>query len=599
MQLKYLFTVILLTCFSCVLAQEKKDSIYTKIEEFSDKRKVTKFLHRFIFRREADSVSVKTDTKEKNTTQFNGKFIRHIEIETVDPFGYTISNKNKDTKWYDRLAEKIHIDSRKSTIRNYLFFKEGEEFNSQKLYESERMLRSVNFINRVNINVSESEDSKDSLDVHVKILDSWSLKPRMSFSGSKIGLGITEENLLGLGHELNFYYTNNFKEKKNNFFGSYTTNNLFGTFINATILGEKDFENNERVSFSARRDFFSPLTRWAGGFTFDYFKRKVGLPILNASNIPEVQIKVFSQDLWGGYQFPVFISNDGKISRNIAVLGRFQNYQYKDKPEIDGGDFFHSTNSFLASAVFTDRKFSVEKNIFQYNLPEDIPYGKSFGLTGGFLARSNQAIPYGGVSASIGDFNILGYFNLKAHYGIFFSNEKDRQNEFRLDGTYFTPLHDWKFAKVRHFFSPTFAIGNWRYQYSYKDRMNLSGGDEFPMYNGDYIGTKKFILRYQLQLFINKSWKNFHFSPYLNATLGWLSQNGDPLFKSKTETKFGIGALIDNPHLVFNRIKVSFVYYPKLPIDSKPRFEFNSFGNDRMPLSSFGTEVPQFVNFGN
>ena len=176
-----------------------------------------------------------------------------------------------------------------------------------------------------NINVSESEDAKDSLDVHVKVLDSWSLKPRMSFSGSKIGLGIKEENLFGLGHELNFYYTNNFKEKKNNFFGSYTTNNLFGTFINATILGEKDFENNERVSFSARRDFFSPLTRWAGGFTFDYFKRKVGLPILNAANIPEVQIKVFSQDLWGGYQFPVFISNDGKISRNIAVLGRFQN----------------------------------------------------------------------------------------------------------------------------------------------------------------------------------------------------------------------------------------------------------------------------------
>ena len=129
--------------------------------------------------------------------------------------------------------------------------------------------------------------------------------------------------------------------------------------------------------------------------------------------------------------------------------------------------------------------------------------------------------------------------------------------------------------------------------------MNLSGWDEFPMYNGDYIGTKKIILRYQMQLFINKSWKNSHFSPYLNATLGWLSQNGDPLFKSKTETKFGIGALIDNPHLVFNRIKVSFVYYPKLPIDNKPGFEFNSFGNDTMPLSSFGTEVPQFVNFGN
>ena len=156
---------------------------------------------------------------------------------------------------------------------------------------------------------------------------------------------------------------------------------------------------------------------------------------------------------------------------------------------------------------------------------------------------------------------------------------------------------DWKFAKVRHFFSPTLALGNPRNNYSYRDRINLSAQDEFPVYNYDYIGTKKLVLRYQLQLFINKTWKNFHFSPYSIVALGWLSQTNQKLFSAKTNSKFGIGVIINNPYLVFNNIKVSLVYYPNVPFDNKPAFDFNSYRNDMIPINSFGTDIPHFVNF--
>jgi hypothetical protein len=95
------------------------------------------------------------------------------------------------------------------------------------------------FVNRVKIAVENS--SNDSIDVVVKVLDSWSLKPRLSYSGSKIGLGVTEENFLGLGHEADFLYRNDSKEKQDYFYGSYTANNLFGSYITGQILGEKDF----------------------------------------------------------------------------------------------------------------------------------------------------------------------------------------------------------------------------------------------------------------------------------------------------------------------------------------------------------------------
>ncbi|WP_379969447.1 hypothetical protein [Epilithonimonas sp. UC225_85] len=599
---KIIFAVLFFLCgVSFVSAQEKekKDSIYYKIEEFSDKRKFTKFIHRFIFRREADSASVKTRTEKQAQISYDGKYIRNIRIETIDPFGYGSKDKKEKSRWYDWFTNHLHSNTRVSTVNNYLLFKKGEEYNAQKLYESERLLREIPFVNRVNISVSDSTSTKDSIDVVVKVLDSWSLKPKFNYSGSKIGLGVNEENFLGLGHAANFLYRNDSKEHKDYLLGSYTAYNLFGSYINAQVLGEKDFDKNERINFNVRRDFFSPLTKWAGGFTFEYFMRNVALPMENVEEFPSVQIKVYSQDLWGGYQIPVSSDPDEKISSNIALIGRFQNYQYKDSPYIDQFDYFQSYNSFLASVGFIQRKFSVEKNIFQYELPEDISYGNSFNLTGGLLSRSKEVMPYVGISAAYGDFTKIGYFNVKAQFGRFFNEDNQNRESFRFDGTYFTNLMDWKFAKVRHFFAPTLALGNPQHNYSYKDRINISGADEFPVYNADYIGTKKLILRYQLQLFVNRTWKNFHFSPYLTTAVGWLAMPEDKLLKTNTNTKIGIGVLINNPYLVFNRIQISFTYYPRVPFDNNSVFDFNSNRNNTLPLNSFAADIPHFVNFGN
>lgn len=580
-------------------AQEKKDSLYYKIEEFSDKRKVTKFIHRFIFRREPDSSSVKSRTEKLSQEAYNKKYIRKIRIETIDPFGYGSKDTKEKSRWYDWVADHLHANTRNSTVNNYLLFEEGEEYNAQKLYESERLLRAMPFVNRVNISVSDSTSSKDSIDVVVKVLDSWSLKPRISYSGSKLGLGVTEENVLGLGHTLDFLYRNDSKEKQDYLLGSYTTYNLLGTYINAQLLGERDFLRNERINFSLRRDFFSPLTKWAGGFTFEYFKRKVLLPTETDTAFPEVQIKVYSQDVWGGYQIPVSADPDERVSSNIAVIGRFQNYQYKDSPGIDQYKYFSSYNSFLMSVGLIHRNFSVQRNIFQYDLPEDVAYGHSVNIIGGGLSRNKEVNPYVGISASYGTFTKLGYFTVKGQFGRFFNEDSQNRESFRVDGTYFTNLMDWKFAKARHFFSPTIALGNPQHNYSYKDRINLSSADEFPVYNSDYIGTKKLVLRYQLQLFINKTWKNFHFSPYLTTAVGWLGMPDDKLLKTKANTKIGIGILINNPYLVFNRIQISFMYYPRVPFDNNSVFDFNSNRNNLLPMNNFATDIPHFVNFGN
>ena len=46
------------------------------------------------------------------------------------------------------------------------------------------------------------------------------------------------------------------------------------------------------------------------------------------------------------------------------------------------------------SVGFIRRNFSVQRNIFQYDLPEDIAYGNSVNFTTGALSRSNDVKPY-------------------------------------------------------------------------------------------------------------------------------------------------------------------------------------------------------------
>ncbi len=581
---------------SLFFAQEKKDSLYHKIEEYSKHRKASKFLYRLIFRKTPDSASISTSKALLVKKNYDGKKIGKISVTVINPFGYESDEDAKKGKWYERSGTRLHVNTKYYVVRDYLLFDEGEDYNAQKIYESERLLRSQGFINRAEITTTENTENPESVDIHVRILDSWSLKPRLSFSGSRYGVGMTEENVFGRGHTFDFIYRNNYKDKTNNLYSRYLASNLFGSYINAEIEGEKDYDKNERLLFRANRDFFSPLTKWAGGIEIGYLKRKE--PIIKnfgQEDFEEQSIKAFTQDFWGGYQIPVFVSDKEKISNNLVFSARFQNYSFSETPDPvnDPNHYFQSYHIFLGSIGYNQRKFSVQTNIFQYDLPEDIPFGKSLYFYGGFLRQAQLTYPYAAASAGYSTFFKPGYFSIHAQYGAFMRKGENYRSTFSLDGTYFTNLMDWKFAKVRHFISPSLVVTNQDFP-SYENRINLSSQTEFPTYDYNFIGRKKFILRYQLQLYLDKTWKNFHFAPYFTAGTGWLADDRD-LFKSKTHFKAGIGVMLYNPFLVFNRFQISFMFYPSVPFDYKNDFDFNQYRNTHFPLNSYNIQKPEII----
>ena len=149
---------------------------------------------------------------------------------------------------------------------------------------------------------------------------------------------------------------------------------------------------------------------------------------------------------------------------------------------------------------------------------------------------------------------------------------------------------------MRHYFAPTAVFGNQRSP-SYRDRINISGQNEFPVYDENYLGKDKLILRYQLQFFMNKSWKNFYLNPYFVTALGWLSQDHQSLKNTKTNFKVGLGLMIYNPYLVFNRFQISFVYYPRVPFDNTTVLDFNNYKNHHFPMNNFMINKPEVLNY--
>lgn len=581
-------------------AYYKKDSMYYKIEHFLNKKKYTKYVSHFLFRTTPDTITYVSEQKaKKEISSTENRYIRHIYVDVTAPFGKTKNKEKSKHTWTNKLGNDLHIKTREFEIKTYLLFKTGQRYNAQKIYESERLLRSQRFISRISIVPIDSTATKDSIDVAVNILDSWSFLPRASISTSKLGLGFNEVNFLGTGHELTFDYGIRFDDKAHSVSGGYSLKNLFRNYVNASAYGSRDFDGNEVTKLQISRDFFSPLTRWTAGLIFTSYKQNITYPLSLENKIfTNTIVKANDQDYWLGYRIPIRHNQTDKITDNIEMGVRHKIYNFIENPDIalDPMGFFKSYKMFLGAIGYSSRKYKVLSNVFQYNFSEDIPYGKDFSITNGAFSEKDKTMPYIGLKAVYGGFFKNNYFNFRIQYGRFINEPKDFRSSLRVDAIYFSPLIPTGFGSIRHFFFPSLVIGN-QFNNSYYNRINFSADNEFPPFDANYFGKEKFILRYQAQMFIEKTWKNFHFSPYFSASLGWLSLENKSLLTNKTDAKYGIGIIINNPYLVFSHFQISLVYYPSIPFDQKSDFGFNTLRNTAFSTNFYSLNLPNIVNF--
>jgi hypothetical protein len=592
--------------------KEKRDQMYKKLEDYSKRKKFTKFIHKLIFRPVQPQVAattrknIKKDTPELQNTYdaYHGKIVRRIIIETLDPFGFSISDTTrKPSNWAQNAGNRIHLKTKQNTIRNLLLFKRDKPLDSLLIKDSERLIRQQRYVRRVAITPSPviGRTNNDSIDIYVRVLDSWSLIPNGSASGSRTSFEVRERNFLGLGHEVRNDFSSRFNNGETSNISQYTVNNIMNTYIRGQATYQIWKSKNSVKSIGFQRDFYSAYTKWAGGIYLESRFQRDTLPnILDEWSYQN--FKSDAQDYWAGYGFKIY-KGETETARTtrLVTTGRYFIRKYKETPTFayDSIGFYSSEKLYMASIGLTSRKFVQDKFLFNYDIVEDIPIGKVYSATFGVQDKYFERRLYFGGRYAFGNYYKWGYFSTDIQVGSYFSGDKPQQTTLRIDALYFTNIRNWGEWRFRHFIRPTIVFGDNRMQI-YTDQLTINDNNNggIPGFNSRHLkGTKKALLTLQTQSYSPWNISGFRLNPFASLTLGVIGDEQNKLYNTKVYSKIGLGLLIYNDYLIFNSFQLSIAYYPSIPDNGSNIFKMNTIQNTDIVLPDFQVGKPDVVPY--
>ena len=295
--------------------------MYKDIQTYSKKHKFTNFLHKLVFKPINSKKKEKKRIIQTSYQQFEGKIIRKINIVTLDPFGYSeVDSTKKPRNWVEKNGNSIHTKTKKLAIQNLLLIRENRPLDSLLVKESVRLIRAQSYISRVSIATQLIAKNADSVDVFIRILDSWSLLPRVEVSDTKANFQLNERNFFGSGHTFNSRYQKRYTDGKNAYNLEYVVPNIKNTFIKTTLNYFNDLDDNHGKSINIERPFYSPFAKWAGGV---YLTQQFRTDTLSDVNLVYARqsFKYNAQDYWMGRAFKLSKGNseNDRVTRRSPV----------------------------------------------------------------------------------------------------------------------------------------------------------------------------------------------------------------------------------------------------------------------------------------
>lgn len=130
-------------------------------------------------------------------------------IDTVVVVNHSVFDLEHDAPGFlARLANALHVRTRPAVIRRTLFVNVGDPYDSARVAESERALRTLYVFSRVRV---DSASIGGRLALRVETTDGWSTKPQFGYSSAGGDVtwqaGMVEDNLLGTATSLTALYS--------------------------------------------------------------------------------------------------------------------------------------------------------------------------------------------------------------------------------------------------------------------------------------------------------------------------------------------------------------------------------------------------------
>jgi hypothetical protein len=529
--------------------------------------------------------------------KFEGKIIRSITVATLDPFGFSV----RDTAGIPqnilfKTGNNLHVKTQSFTVINLLLVHDNEPFDSLLVKESERLIRSQDYVGDVFFDIVPAAKATDSVDIRIRVLDKWSFIPEADASTARLTLGFTENNFAGFGHGFQNAYTWNRSNGRNAYTTNYSIPNIRNSYISTALHYNIDEHSNFGEALTVDRPFFSPLARWAAGLILARQFQKDSFPDPVLGYMMQ-DLKFFTQDYWAGTANKISQgTTEDERTTNAIVSGRYLRVRYFEKPDEvhDSLHIFSNEDFYLVGTGISTRKYFRDNYVFNFGVVEDVPVGKVLGITGGYQIRNNIGRLYLGARASFGNYYDWGYVSPTIEYGTFFHGPLWEQGVFIAGATYFSNLYEIGNWRVRQFIKPQVTWGLKRFSY---DSLTINNENGIRGFSGSSQGTKKIVLTLQTQSYAPWKLLGFRFGPFLICSLGMLGNETSGFKNSPLFSQLGLGTLIKNDYLVFSDFQLSVAYYPSIPGSGFNIFKANAFVTTDFGFRDFAFGKPEIVPF--
>lgn len=598
-----LFILLLNTATGGSFAQADSTALYRKIHDYSQKRKVTRWIYEAIFEEPEDGKkppAPNTPARRVNAAdRYAGKVVRNIRITVTDPFGFSILDTTKaPTAWVQKAGNRLHRRTRGYVIRELLLVHRNDTLDPLKVAESERLLRASPIVNDARITVVKAPGSKDSVDVHVIVHDKWNFDVFGTADLNSFNATLRDRNVLGYGQELEqrFAYGLGFEQVELS--GRHRVYNIEHTYI-SSLLQYRTTAATDQLGISFDRPFFSPLARMAGALSLAKTWNRIPVTGSLGERLGTIRLDPISFNTWIGRSF--LIAKDGTDpgrSGNIIGAVRYTRTQYDRRPSFDEDTLRlnSNTSAWLASAGLSVRQYYKERFLFRFGATEDVPEGLLLKATGGVQLREGvRSLLYSGVEASRGrHFTDFGYTSLFASYGTLWENNKSADATFRFGFLYFSDLITkgrWHFrgfvrgAAVMGFDKPTY------------DRINLNGDQLYGFSSAAVSGTHKEVLAFEAVAYAPYNILGFRFAPVLLYGMGTIGDEGDALFSGRIYHAIIPGILIRNENLLVSTFEIALSIFPYVPEQGGAVLDVGRYTNFSLKAPDFSFSQPAVVGY--
>ena len=587
-----IFIFLLLFSLDALRAQEKTDSAKTSLT-----RKAFRSGVKMVTTNPTDTI-VNVESID-NFVPYEGKIIRNIYVER---FGFEKSiydTTKKVATTITKVANALHSDTREKTIRQHIFFKQNQRVNPYELADNERFIRDRDFILDCRI-VPTPVDGSDSVDITVVTRDVFSLGATLGGSfPSAPRIGLYDANIMGKAQRLQFTalidqdrspkFGYAILYRKSSLLGALTDFEIQFTQINTGISvgDEPEFAFLARVN----RALVSPYLRLAGGLEVS---RNWSSNVYRDpdSTFLDYNYKIFNS--WIGYNIGIKKTSASR-GRQFLSFRYFDGY-YVDAPELSEEQQeprYNSAYGYLSEFSFYRQNFYKTRYVFGFGRTEDIPYGISLGITGGYVREVQIERPYAAFKLRFGDASKKGNF-----YSVIFQTggfvRDGRLEDFIVQAasSYFTRALNVNRSKFRGLFTADYTK---LFNRTVSDWLKMSN-KYIPGFSADsVVADNRLSLSLQSVLYTPRAILGFRLAPFTQIDMVSIDCK-ECEYRRNTYWGLSAGLRTRNENLIFGTLEFKATYIPKDEY-GESKFVFGFKQNLRVKNTGIFASEPTLIRY--